>query len=133
MFNTHDISRNACQLFGEQARCGYDWWWHSFTGHHEKTGEERAFFIEFFLSQTDVFKIFLTVNQERHWHNGDTNFLSKLWSYATICIGYYCYFHYFHLTNYPLNRQINYTTKVYFCRRFRNLTVWTNGKLPKFL
>lgn len=49
MFNTHDISRNACQLFGEQARCGYDWWWHSFTGHHEKTGEERAFFIEFFL------------------------------------------------------------------------------------
>ena len=32
-----------------QAKCGYDWWWHSFTGRHEKTGEEKAFFIEFFL------------------------------------------------------------------------------------
>ena len=32
-----------------QAHCGYDWWWHSFTGRHEKTGEEKAFFIEFFL------------------------------------------------------------------------------------
>ena len=49
MFNTHDISRNACQLFGEQARCGYDWWWHSFTAHHTETGAERAFFLEFFL------------------------------------------------------------------------------------
>ena len=49
MFNTHDISRNACQLFGKQATCGYDWWWHSFTGHHAVTGEEKAFFVEFFL------------------------------------------------------------------------------------
>ena len=49
MFNKHDISRDACQLFGEQAHCGYDWWWHSFTGRHAETGEERAFFIEFFL------------------------------------------------------------------------------------
>lgn len=49
MFNKHDTSRNTCQLFGGQAKCGYDWWWHSFTAHHEKTGEERAFFIEFFL------------------------------------------------------------------------------------
>lgn len=49
MFNTHDISRDACQLFGAQARTGYDWWWHSFTGIHEKTGEERSFFVEFYL------------------------------------------------------------------------------------
>ena len=49
MFNTHDISRNACQLFGGQAKCGYDWWWHSFTGRHAVTGEEKAFFIEFFV------------------------------------------------------------------------------------
>ncbi len=48
-FNKHDISRDACQLFGDQAECGYDWWWHSFTGRHAETGEERAFFIEFFL------------------------------------------------------------------------------------
>ena len=50
MFNKHDISRDACQLFGEQAKCGYDWWWHSFTAHNERTGEEKPFFIEFFLT-----------------------------------------------------------------------------------
>lgn len=49
MFNKHDISRDACQLFGGQAKCGYDWWWHSFTAENEATGEERPFFIEFFL------------------------------------------------------------------------------------
>lgn len=35
-------------LKGSLAKCGYDWWWHSFTGVHEETGEEKAFFIEFF-------------------------------------------------------------------------------------
>ena len=49
MFNSHDIKRNACQLFGGQAKKGYDWWWHSFTGHNAQTGEEKSFFIEFFL------------------------------------------------------------------------------------
>ena len=49
MFSKKDIRRNACQLYGDQAKCGYDWWWHSFTARHEQTGEERAFFIEFFL------------------------------------------------------------------------------------
>ena len=48
-FNKHDISRNACQLFGGQARQGYDWWWHSFTARNEATGEEKPFFAEFFL------------------------------------------------------------------------------------
>ncbi len=48
MFNKHDISRNACQLYGRQAKCGYDWWWHSFTAHHAETGKEKAFFIEYF-------------------------------------------------------------------------------------
>lgn len=49
MFNKHDIKRNACQLFGGQAKKGYDWWWHSFTAHNKKTGEEKPFFIEFFV------------------------------------------------------------------------------------
>ncbi len=48
-FNRHDITRDACQLFGRQARKGYDWWWHSFTGYNENTGESKAFFFEFFL------------------------------------------------------------------------------------
>lgn len=49
MFNKHDMSRNQCQFFWHQAEKGYDWWWHSFTGHHAETGEEKAFFIEYFL------------------------------------------------------------------------------------
>ena len=48
-FNKHDIACDACQLFGPQAHQGYDWWWHSFTGHDAETGEEKPFFIEFFL------------------------------------------------------------------------------------
>lgn len=47
-FNTSDIKRNAFMLKGNLAREGYDWWWHNLTGINEKTGEERAFFIEFF-------------------------------------------------------------------------------------
>ena len=49
MFNKKDIKRDECQLFGKQAKKGYDWWWHSFTAINEKTGEERPFFLEFFL------------------------------------------------------------------------------------
>ena len=48
-FNHHDTSRNTCMLTGGQAKKGYDWWWYSFTAHHAVTGEEKPFFIEFFL------------------------------------------------------------------------------------
>ena len=48
-FNTHDVRRDACQLTRGQASCGYDWWWHSFTGYDVETGQPRPFFIEFFL------------------------------------------------------------------------------------
>lgn len=54
MFNKKDISRNACQLFGRQAKCGYDWWWHSFTGYHAISGKEKSFFIEFFLCNPEI-------------------------------------------------------------------------------
>ena len=49
MFNHHDISRNACMLQGPLAHHGYDWWWHSFTAQDAETGEDKPFFIEFFL------------------------------------------------------------------------------------
>ncbi len=49
MSSKHDIKRNACQLFGRQAKCGYDWWWHSFTAQNAATGEDQPFYIEFFL------------------------------------------------------------------------------------
>lgn len=49
MFNKQDISRNAFMLRGPLARRGYDWWWHSFTAQDAETGEDKAFFIEFFV------------------------------------------------------------------------------------
>lgn len=35
MFSKSDIKRDEFQLFGGQARKGYDWWWHSFTAYHK--------------------------------------------------------------------------------------------------
>ena len=49
MIDHHDISRDACMLHGPLASCGYDWWWHSFTAQDAETGEDKAFFIEFFV------------------------------------------------------------------------------------
>ncbi len=47
-FNHSDLGRDSFMLKGALAAEGYDWWWHSFTGHNKETGEEKAFFIEFF-------------------------------------------------------------------------------------
>ena len=47
-FNKQDYKRESFMLDGPFAKKGYDWWWHSFTGINEATGEEKAFFIEFF-------------------------------------------------------------------------------------
>ena len=49
MFNHHDITRNAFMLHGPLAYQGYDWWWHSFTAQDAITGEDKPFFIEFFV------------------------------------------------------------------------------------
>ncbi|WP_322155500.1 hypothetical protein [Paratractidigestivibacter sp.] len=48
-FNTRDEARNQCMLSGPLRRRGYDWWWHSFSARDVQTGEERAFFVEYFL------------------------------------------------------------------------------------
>ena len=48
MFNESDLARDAFMLKGKLSQQGYDWWWHSFTGHAEDTGEEKSFFVEFF-------------------------------------------------------------------------------------
>ena len=49
MFNHHDLTRNAFMLHGPLAYHGYDWWWHSFTAQDAITGEDKPFFIEFFV------------------------------------------------------------------------------------
>ncbi len=53
-FDRKDIARNAFMLNGKLARKGYDWWWHSFTGVDAETGEEKAFFIEFFVCNPEL-------------------------------------------------------------------------------
>ena len=49
MFNRHDVARDAFMLTGPLARQGYDWWWHSFTAQDAETGEDKPFFIEYFV------------------------------------------------------------------------------------
>ena len=47
--NKSDLTRNYFMLKGSLAKRGYDWWWHNFTGYNKETGEERAFFIEYYV------------------------------------------------------------------------------------
>ena len=54
MFNQHDPSRDACMLRGPLRRHGYDWWWHSFTAQDAETGEDKPFFVEFFLCNPEL-------------------------------------------------------------------------------
>ncbi len=49
MFNKQDKSRDEFMLTGKFKKCGYDWWWHSFTARNAITNEEKPFFIEFFI------------------------------------------------------------------------------------
>lgn len=49
MFNVQDQTRDEMMLHGPLAWCGYDWWWHSFTAQDVETGEDKAFFLEFFI------------------------------------------------------------------------------------
>lgn len=57
MFNKSDISRDAFMLRGPLARQGYDWWWHSFTAQDAETGEDKPFFIEFFICNPALMEI----------------------------------------------------------------------------
>lgn len=47
--NKSDLSRDFFMLKGSLAKKGYDWWWHNFTGYNRKTGEAKAFFVEYFV------------------------------------------------------------------------------------
>ncbi len=45
-----DLERNLYKLKGPLAKKGYDWWWHNFTAKDVLTGEEKSFYIEFFIA-----------------------------------------------------------------------------------
>lgn len=53
-FSKSDKNRNAFMLDGMFADDGYDWWWHSFTGYHKVTGQEKTFFVEFFTCNPEL-------------------------------------------------------------------------------
>lgn len=42
-------NKNNYMLRGGLGLKGYDWWWHNFTGVNARTGEEKSFFIEYFI------------------------------------------------------------------------------------
>ena len=52
--NKSDLSRNLYMLNGPLAKNGYDWWWHNFTGYNQVTGEEKTFFIEYFICNPEL-------------------------------------------------------------------------------
>ena len=54
MFSKHDISRDECMLRGPLRKQGYDWWWHSMTARNAETGEEKPFYIEYFVCNPDL-------------------------------------------------------------------------------
>lgn len=47
--NKSDLKRDYYMLKGSLAKKGYDWWWHSLTAYDKETGEEKPFFIEYFV------------------------------------------------------------------------------------
>lgn len=84
MFNKKSQQRNRCQLYGHQAKKGYDWWWHSFTAYNKKTGEARPFFLEFFLVNPKYGKDYPIFGQ--HEENIKNNAKP---SYLMVKIGYW--------------------------------------------
>ncbi|MCQ2053264.1 MAG: hypothetical protein MJZ03_04955 [archaeon] len=54
MTNKFDNKRNQCMLTGKFAKQGYDWWWHSMTAINEETGEEKPFFIEYYVCNPEL-------------------------------------------------------------------------------
>ena len=41
--------KNLYMLRGLGRKNSYDWWWHSFTGYNKISGEQKSFFIEYFV------------------------------------------------------------------------------------
>jgi len=54
--NKSDLKRNYPMLTGRFGKQGYDWWWHNFTAVNEQTGEEKPFFVEYFICNPKLSK-----------------------------------------------------------------------------
>lgn len=83
--NKSDITRDYCMLKGPLARRGYDWWWHSFTAEHVKTGAKKSFYIEYFLcNPARAQKEPVIV-----WNNPEGRKVGKRPSYCMINVGFW--------------------------------------------
>ena len=83
--NKSDITRDYCMLKGPLARRGYDWWWHSFTAEHVKTGAKKSFYIEYFLcNPARAQKEPVIV-----WNNPEGRKAGKRPSYCMINVGFW--------------------------------------------
>ena len=85
MANIHDITRDRWMLYGPLAKKGYDWWWHSMTVENAETGEQKAFYVEFF-----------TCNPERAaqepvivWNDPEKQAAGILPSYVMVNVGFW--------------------------------------------
>ena len=77
-------NRNRYMLRGKLEKNGYDWWWHNFTGLSRKTGEEKTFFIEYYICNPARGEEFPVLGQEeKNQQSG------KKPSYAMIMCGYW--------------------------------------------
>ncbi len=54
MFNKLSLRKDEYMLNGKFAKKGYDWWWHSLTARSKATGEEKPFYIEYFIINPKV-------------------------------------------------------------------------------
>lgn len=66
MFNKKSVKKNGFQLNGLLKRNGYDWWWHSFTAYNRQTGEEKAFYIEFFIMNPELCRDKIILGQDKN-------------------------------------------------------------------
>lgn len=80
--NKSDLKRDNYMLLGGFARKGYDWWWHNFTGINPETGEERAFYVEYYIINPELSPAKIVLGQsEESKRNGNRP------SYAMLNVG----------------------------------------------
>lgn len=83
--NKSDLTRDYCMLQGPLAKKGYDWWWHSFTAYHKRTGQAKTFYIEYFLCNPEL-------AQEEPvlvWNDPEGRKAGKRPSYCMINVGFW--------------------------------------------
>ncbi len=60
------MNKNGYKLKGNTTKNGYDWWWHSFIGKDEETGEFKPFFIEYYVINPGLWKGEIVFGQKNY-------------------------------------------------------------------